>query len=396
MSLEFELIAYCCGLSRGIPTQMQMAVPSARAGMDEEAFLLLARRHKVAGTAYNGMEIAGIRLSAESMQKLAREAMVGHTTRSLLLKDWREIVTAFTSAGIRALTIKGPASSIQLYGDPLIREFYDLDVLVDIPDIQSLLPMMAGLGYAAIDEVPLAPPGSFQQKQCHHVSFVKPGRQFRVEIHGKNLQDDKDFPPVYMDGLFDRSVPLGEYAEWGDSLSPADHLIFMLVHGTQHAWCLLHWLLDFAKILDRINSPVIQEFSLQIRALGMERQLKVACAVVRSIYPVAIPEPLQKIIEGETSPIGIPFRFAIARLRAGGKDNNSLRNTLLHSCVFLPSLTKGPFRKIQLIIRPFLTPQMDVKALPLPKPLRFLYVPLRPFFVLARRIRKRFRGGDPI
>jgi hypothetical protein len=375
---------------------MKMALPSARENLDEKAFITMARQHKVVGTVYNGMEIAGIRLSAENMQILAREAMVGRATRSLLLRDWQELVAAFIAAGIRALTIKGPASSIQLYGDPLTREFSDLDILVDIPEIQQILPMMTILGYETVDKLPTMEPGFFQQKRCHHVSFIKPGRPFRIEIHGKDWQDDKDFTPEYMDGLFSRSEALGKPGEWGDSLSPADHALFMLVHGTQHAWCLLHWLLDFATLLDQNNGSMIQAFSGQVRLLGLERQLKLACAVVRSVYPVAIPELIRSIIDGDAASIAIPLRFALDRLDSGGKDGASLKNVILHSCVFMPSLTKGPFRKARLIIRPFLTPQVDAEALPLPKLLRFLYLPLRPFFVLTRRFKKRFGGQDAL
>jgi hypothetical protein len=176
MGLAFDLLAHCCGLARGIPPKTSMAAQSACAVLDEERFIALARQHKVAGTAYAGLAKAGISLSQDGMHSLAREAMVGHATRSLLLRDWREIVAAFKAEGIRALTIKGPASSIQLYGDALTREYYDLDILADIEDIRPVLPVMAGLGYELSDTLPLPSTiqtSPFVQKDSHHVNFQK-------------------------------------------------------------------------------------------------------------------------------------------------------------------------------------------------------------------------------
>ncbi|MDP2790125.1 MAG: nucleotidyltransferase family protein [Rectinemataceae bacterium] len=395
MSLEFDLLAHCCGLARGIPTLTDMSASGVPAGLEEDRFIALARQHKVSGTAYAGLGKAGIELSPEGMRILAREARVSRATHSLLLRDWLEIVAAFKSKNIRALTIKGPASSIQLYGDPLTREFGDLDLLVDITDIDSILPLMAGTGYAPVDASALRPTsanGPLMQKS-HHVVFGKAGRPFHIEIHGKTWQEDKQLYPVQTDELFERAVALGDGAEWGDSLDLADHTLFIIAHGTRHAWCLLHWLLDMAALLNRDDDDLHRKVALGIQAMGMERQLKLACAVVQSVYPVTIPAPLQEIITGEKASLARATRFALARLQVGGRDMATLRNILESSLMYLPAFVKKPTHKIKLFFRPFLTPQIDTETLHLPKPLYFLYVPLRPFFVLSRRLKRRFGHG---
>ena len=47
---------------------------------------------------------------------------------------------------IPALVIKGFASSVELYNDAFVREYNDLDTLVNLPDVGSAIPVMAGLG----------------------------------------------------------------------------------------------------------------------------------------------------------------------------------------------------------------------------------------------------------
>lgn len=396
MSLEFNLLAYCSGLARGIPTSMNMALPEARSGLDEARFIAMAKQHKVEGAAYAGLKKAGISLSSEGMSRLAHEAAVSRATRGLLLRDWREIVAAFETEGIKAMTIKGPALSMQLYGDPLIREYYDLDILADIVSIQPLLPMMARLGYEPSNPTDLAVApivgGLLTQPPCHHISFQKKERHFRVEIHGKTWQEDKEFSADYIEEIFSRAIPLGQ--GFGDTLDIADHVLFMIAHGTQHAWCLLHWLLDFAASLDRTDETLYSSLAGQIQALHMERQLKLACMILREVYPVKIPEPLQAILDGVKASLGMPFRFALTSLNAGGKNQSTLKNTFLGAVMFKPQFANGAAHKIKLMLTPFLTPPMDAAALHLPKPLHFLYVPLRPFFVLSRRWKKRFGNGN--
>jgi hypothetical protein len=395
MSLEFDLLAYCSGLARGIPTLMAMAAPEARIGLDETRFIALAKQHKVESTTYAGLKKAGINLSPEGMRSLAHEAAVSRATRSLLLRDWREIVAGFKAESIRALTIKGPASSIQLYGDPLIREYYDLDILADIVDIQPILPMMAKLGYEPSDPAELVVTsvdgGLLAQQPCHHISFQKKDRPFRIEIHGKTWQEDKEFSAQYIEETLRRAVPLGQ--GFGDTLNMADHVLFMIAHGTQHAWCSLHWLLDLAAALDRNDETMHSTLAGRIRTMHMERQLKLACMVVRRVYPVTIPEPLQDIIDSVRAPLKVPFRFALARLNAGGKDQATLKSAFLDAVIFQPYFANGATRKAQHILHPFLTPQIDVVTLHLPKPLHFLYLPLRPFFVLSRRWKRWLGNG---
>lgn len=396
-NLEFKALAYCCGLERGIPVANMISQWDFRSGLDEKTFLRLAKQHKVVGTAYSGLKKAGLVLSPEGMRLMSREALIGRSTRSLILQDSQELAAAFKAQKIRMLVIKGPASSFQLYGDPLVREFNDLDVLADIHDLEKVLPLMVSLGYEPEPAAAPSPTGlgnSFVQKHFHHSNFKRPGRPYHVEIHGKTWQEDKDFSPVLIDAFFDRSVSLGDGTGWGDTLSPADQALFIIAHGTQHVWCLLHWLLDLAVILNRQDDTLHRAIADHVRALGMSRKLKLACSVVQSLYPVNIPRPLKAIIDEETALLTFSYRFAVAGLASGGKEGSSLRNIFLHQTVFLPSMTEDLSQKVRLMCRPFLPTQADMRILPLPRLLYFLYVPLRPVFVLARRWKRRFGRGD--
>lgn len=394
MSLEFNLLANFCGIARGIPTLTGIAASGVPAGLNEGRFISLARQHKVACTVHSALQSTKSGLSPEGMRILAREVNINHAIRSLLLRDWVEIMAAFKQNNIRALTIKGPASSVQLYNNPMTREFVDLDLLVDFTDIDSILPLMIEAGYIPVDSSALRASsvnGLLMQK-AHHIVFRKAGRPFRIEVHGKLWQEDRQLYPVRAEELFERATLLKDGTGWGSSLDPADHALFILAHGTRHAWCLLHWLLDMAAVLNRDDDDLHRKIAEGIRAMGMEHQLKLACAVVRSVYPVRIPDQLQEIISDDKASLTRALRFARARLRSGGKDLSTVRN-MLESSLFLAALVKKPTHKIKLLFRPFLTPFKDTETIHLPVPLHFLYVPMRPVFVVSRRIKSRLVHG---
>jgi len=59
------------------------------------------------------------------------------------------ILERFASEGIATLVIKGPVLAVQAYGDPAIRSYGDLDLLVRQADIRRATELMSAAGYAA-------------------------------------------------------------------------------------------------------------------------------------------------------------------------------------------------------------------------------------------------------
>src|SRR4029077_17470880 len=59
------------------------------------------------------------------------------------------ILDRFSSEGIGALVVKGPVLAVQAYGDPAMRSYGDLDMLVRQCDIRRATELMSAAGYAA-------------------------------------------------------------------------------------------------------------------------------------------------------------------------------------------------------------------------------------------------------
>ena len=67
-----------------------------------------------------------------------------------------ELVYTLAASGIRALPFKGPVFGAQAYGDPSLRVFGDLDLLIATEDVTAALATLDQFGYRS-DVADLSP-----------------------------------------------------------------------------------------------------------------------------------------------------------------------------------------------------------------------------------------------
>ncbi len=174
---------------------------------------------------------------------------------------------------------------------------------------------------------------------------------------------------------------------------------FLLARRTRPACSLPRWLLDMAAILDRGDENLRRKTAREIKALGMEGRLRLACAIVQAVHPVTIPAAFAEIIAGEKSPRAGAARFALARLRLGGKDLAAIRDILADSSIYMPAFVGKPLHKVTLLFHPFPTRGLGIETPHQPKIIEFPHSPQgssrRTVFELSRRTRSRFGQGAP-
>jgi len=395
---EFELLVRCCGIARNLPihgVRLQAQIPS---GFDEKLFVGYAIRHKTAATALAGLKKLGLVLQPENAGKLKQFALQTRMLRELILEDASVITEAAAKASIPALVLKGPASSLQLYGDALTREYTDLDILVNSPTIDPALPFMTALGWEPEDYSPAensSPAPSKLIMRAHHIVFWKKGCPFRVELHDRTGWERELFARDNIDDVFARAVRLEQDGKTFFAPALPDHAALIIAHGTQHGWALLHWLLDAAVIIagagldPQRGMELHHGIAARMRSLGMQPQLKLACELAQKLYPIALPPVLESAIISQP-PLKKSVAFAIARLQTGAADMSTIKTMIDFRFTFASPLFRTARGKFSSAFKLFQIHPKDIEALPLPRPLLFLHLPLRPFFVLSRRI-KRYR-----
>jgi hypothetical protein len=254
-------------------------------------FLLeLAERHGVLNlVATRIWEFDETVVPAESRALLiARQRAYALSALSLIAEMIR-ILERFDEAGIRALVLKGPALSLQAYGDATARQYGDVDLLVRQRDIYRATVFMTVAGFHA--DVPLAAvaanriPGEYL--------FLRPNTKVIVELHTEKTL--RYFPnSLAIEDLFERHVTLEFDGHDVPTLSNEDALVSACTHGAKHCWERLMWIADVAAILRRQTSMNWEAVERIAENLGARRIVNTGLLLATELLHAPMPASVEE------------------------------------------------------------------------------------------------------
>jgi hypothetical protein len=204
------------------------------------------------------------------------------------------ILDQLASSGIEALVVKGPVLAVRAYGDPAVRSYGDLDLLVRQRDIRRATELMVAAGY--IGAVPLAAidagkiPGQYL--------FSRPDSKLLVELHN-------DFTLRY----FPRRLPLETWfkrqayvqldSREVPALSVEDELVLICVHGAKHLWERLMWVADVAALVSRQSRMDWDCARESAKAVGAERMLHVGLGLSANLLKLRLPDHVLEKVKSD-------------------------------------------------------------------------------------------------
>src|SRR5882762_8339736 len=134
------------------------------------------------------------------------------------------LLAKLADAGIQALITKGPALAVRCYGDPGMRQYGDLDLVVREADIRRATQVMLELAYQP--RVPLTAIDA--KKTVGEYTFLKAGTDLLVEFHTERTF--RYHPrPLQMEKLFERSAYVVIDGREVPVLSLEDELVLICV-----------------------------------------------------------------------------------------------------------------------------------------------------------------------
>src|SRR5712664_3295927 len=251
------------------PARDRQRLASFLRSSDWARLLILAEEHGVTGhltASLRGLE-EGL-IPPEIRQALVdrQRAQIFFTLR--LTAELFRILEQFTSEGIGALVVKGPVLAVRAYGDPAMRAYGDLDLLVRQRDIRRATDLMMAAGYhaavtfAAIDAGKI--PGQYL--------FSRADSNLLVELH--NDLTLRYFPRrLPLEAWFERQVCVQLDSREAPALSVEDELVLICVHGAKHLWERLMWIADVAALVSRQVNLDWDRAASSAKEVGAERML---------------------------------------------------------------------------------------------------------------------------
>ncbi|MGH9840857.1 MAG: nucleotidyltransferase domain-containing protein [Blastocatellia bacterium] len=252
------------------------AVDEGEGGMQE--VLSLAERHHVQSLVYRALKRGG----AESqMVANLKSLALRNTQRNLKMTgELRAVLGAFARLDIAAIPVKGPTLAALAYGDLGLREFFDLDLLIERHDLKRAGDVLVRLGYRP--QVDLALAGGAILDAYRVIEFTNEARDSVVELHWELSPAFLPFPAQFA-RLYDRTVEVELAGYRARTMSPEDLLNYLCVHGGKHWWEYLNWIADVAWLIRRRTDLDWRLVAERAREFGCERPLWLGLLLAREL-----------------------------------------------------------------------------------------------------------------
>lgn len=263
-------------------------------GMDWDVLLELADEHSVQGVVVNRLEEVGFAgVPANAREEMQSRMRAQHLFTLSMTAELFRILQDFSRAKLETILVKGPLISVLAYGDPAVRSYVDVDLLLRHRDIQSATQRMLAMGFDS--NVPEAAiragkiPGEYL--------FKRPGTQRIVEIHTERTF--RYYPKAMrMEELFARKRQMLLDSREVPALSLEDELVLNCVHGAKHCWERLMWVADVAAVVTRHPEIDWKKARQAAADVFAERMLRVGILLGVELFglapPAAMAEDLQR------------------------------------------------------------------------------------------------------
>ena len=262
-----------------------------------DAFLALAEVHGVAA------QVASALRRARDLQlpPLLRDELRAHhrnqavSTIALAAELFR-ILELFESARIEAAVVKGPVLSVRAFGDPAVRHYGDVDLLLRHSDVQRASEIVTGAGFvprvSASDIAAGRTPGQY---------FFRRGESGAViELHTERTL--RYFPrPLPIEDFFRRKTAITLDGRRVPALSAEDEFVLISIHGAKHLWERLVWVSDIAATVHRRPALDWGRIRQSASAVGAERMIRVALLLAERILRTPVPEEMRREVDDDAA-----------------------------------------------------------------------------------------------
>lgn len=340
--VEWELLVDCASATSNAQRFRELATAA-----DWPQLLTLAEQHGVLGHLTARLSELGENVVPAEKKCLLVERRRVQVFRTLTMTaELFRLLELFAGKQIPALVVKGPVLAIDAYGDPALRSYGDLDVLVRQRDIRRSTEVLQAAGYEAA--VPLSAIDA--RKIPGQYLFSRNDTKLLVELH--NDFTLRYFPRrLPIEELFARQARVRLDGHEVPGLSVEDELVYICVHGATHLWERLAWIADVAALVTRqreIDWRVTAEIARQV---GAERMLATGLCLASDLLHAPLPAPVLAMLQRD---VGAAKLAASIRARLAGRGEAPL--TLFERAAFRLRMRGNRFSAPAYLLRLSLLP----------------------------------------
>jgi len=380
--VEDELVLLCSRANADADTSARIRGITSANEIDWDYVYQLARRHSVLPLIYAQLSgIPSARVPADQLARLKANYQKNVARNVFLTGELCRILQTFSAAGIDAVPYKGPALAVYAYGKLELRRFVDLDILLRKADVLRAKQLLTARGFICGAPWTDAQQALLMRTQ-HNLSMSQEDGRLIVELHWEVASS-----------LFASSLQAEEF--WGrlqtmrlnnvtvKCLSTEDLLLSLCVHGSKHFWERLAWICDVAELVKTRTDLNWGALLQHAAATKNDRMLFLGLCLANRLLDAPLPSHVKSKTEAQVI-VSLAIKVEQRLFGAIGQPPVSIGQSFRFNWAVREGW-RSRLRYCRLLFQPT---DADIEAVPLPRPLSFVYYLIRPLG-LFRRDRER-------
>ena len=237
------------------------------------------------------MDAPEVPAEARSWLAAERDRLVAHNLRTAA--ECARLKAGFAAAKIDLLFLKGLAVGRLAYGNSLIKEAWDIDLLVEPGEVLGAAQVLRDLGYSVVMPDPEKTDDLANWHGRRRESVWRNAAGLFVELHTA-LTDHPGLLPWATSVMPRQSVEV----VGGVMLQTFDRthqIAYLAAHGASSGWFRLKWLSDFAALL--AGREITSHFVEELNALGAEKFTHLAIALADGVFGLDLEAELRRKLE---------------------------------------------------------------------------------------------------
>ena len=265
----------------------------AQAEIDWQALAQLAETHKVIPLIYNRLSSVCPEAVPASLLDSLRCSCKNIAIRNLsATSELRRLLLLMESKGIDTLPYKGPALTKMLYEKLELRQFGDLDIVIQPEDMLSVEKLLVAEGYRPYfgEKTAVELNAYMKSKNEHTYDFYHDRKKFFIEIHWRFWPSF--FSSVNPKDIWHRRESVELAGTTVSNFKIEDYLIILCMHGSRHQWERLSWLCDIALLLHKYPDLGWQQMFDLAEQWGAKRMLNLGLYLAHAWLGAPLPKAI--------------------------------------------------------------------------------------------------------
>lgn len=307
MRPEDELLLSCARTNVN-PEIKDKILSLVQEDIDWEYLVGMASRHRLMPLLYHNLNSICPEMVPEDILGQLKDNFHGNVRKNLLMTgELIKVLNLLESEGITAVPYKGPVLASMAYGNIGLRQFGDIDILINKSDALNVKDIIVSEGDYEL-YLPINVEDSIYLKLDSEYRFINKNTGTKVEINWSfeglffSFQTNPSF-------LFDNLEIFNINGLNFYTFSLVNQLLMICIHCAKHDWNHLLWLCDiseFIKINKNINWSEIME---KAEKLGVKRILLINFFLARDIFGLELPDEILSYLASDSSLNNISFQI---------------------------------------------------------------------------------------